>query len=153
LDINGTQVSIASLTGAGSVLSNSSSSTGTIVSMLLRDRNLHGTMANGSTSRTLSVTKSGVGTFILAGQGRYNGITNVNQGTFAMSGLTSAWRSTRNGLRRLRHPPAAALRFQDTPNIVGGISGAGSTYWRQFEHHRHRQYVRQNLLNIGIGTR
>jgi autotransporter-associated beta strand protein len=157
LDVNGNNVTLPAITGTGSVLnSNSASSTGTLtLNIAAGTDTFNGTLAQPSTARTFAVVKSGSGIFVMAGQSRYLGPTNVTAGTFAMSGLNVGVAET------LSTGPAgvsgdyitqagANLLFETQSNFVGAISGSGATYLAPTAGMAiTANSVRQSVLNIG----
>ena len=157
LDVNANNVTLPGITGTGSVLNSSNSSgTGTLTLNIASGTDtFSGTLAMPSTSHTFAVVKTGSGTFVMAGQGRYNGLTTVSAGTYSMTGQNIGVATVVSGVPTaiggdFSVAPAAALQFQTTSNNVGAISGGGSTYLGPTAGMViTANSVRQSVLNIG----
>jgi autotransporter-associated beta strand protein len=153
LDVNGMNVTLPGITGTGSVLSNNSTSTGTLTLNIASGTDtFNGTLAMPTTSRTFAVVKTGNGTFVMAGQDRYVGLTSVNTGTYVMSGqnIGIVVGGIHAGYGDYSTTNGAALVFQNNSNTVGAITGGGSTYLGPTAGMViTANVVRQSVLNIG----
>jgi fibronectin-binding autotransporter adhesin len=129
LDLNGRSLRVASLSGSGGSLSDLSAGPGT--SVLTADISANqifgGSIVNGAT-RTLALTKSGLGALSLAAANSYTGITTITNGALLPANPTG-----------VSVPGNVVLG--DGTNMVFLIAGAGA-----------QQFAQSSVLTFANGT-
>ena len=88
LDLNGVDLGVGRLTGAGGTIANSGSGTATLTigNGDATGSNFGGVIAqSNSGGGVVALTKTGIGTITLSGANTYSGPTNVNSGTLAVA--------------------------------------------------------------------
>ena len=117
LDLNSFNQSIISLAGGGSLGGNVTLGNGT-----LTVSNIATTVYSGAISGSGGLTKSGTGTFVLAGSNSYTGVTAVNQGTI-QAGATNAF--SPNSAVVMANIPHALLDLNNFNEAIGSLAGGG----------------------------
>jgi autotransporter-associated beta strand protein len=117
LDLNGNNLTVGTLAGAGGLITNSSAATMTLTVNSAGGSTYAGAIAN--TSGTVGLNVSGTGALTLSGNNTYNGPTNVIGGTLIVSGSLS-------GTGAVNLDPST-LEVDGLVNTSAAISATNST--------------------------
>ncbi len=131
-EMNGRDMSINGLYGAGNIQNRTSTRTLTL-GHANADGDFSGVVSNtggGSSTQLLNVTKVGAGTQVFSGQNTYGGLSDVQEGTLVMAGHFAAGYSSilaSNGVLRVDPGAGEALQLFKTVDIGGSLSSPTGT--------------------------